>query len=283
MALIDLHCHTTASDGLFAPADLVKHAAERDVGTVAITDHDTVAGYAAAANEGEKLGVRVVPGIEVSTREGSREVHLLGYFLDTRSDALTRALSETREQRRERATRIVERLRDLGYGISMEDVEAQAQGDVIARPHVARALVGHGYVRSVREAFTADLIGDGGRAYVPRTAMSTTAAIELVGAAGGVSVLAHPGVSYHEGEERPLPEELVAGLAAAGIAGLEVDHPDHAPLVRDRLRALADELGLVVTGGSDWHGHPEHTLGGWTTSEESLERLEAMAAARAGG
>jgi predicted metal-dependent phosphoesterase TrpH len=275
--VIDLHCHTTASDGLVAPADLVRHAADRGVDVIAVTDHDTTSGVASAAEASEQVGVRVVAGIEVSTRHKGREIHLLGYFIDIASSVLRNALVETREQRRHRAIRIVDRLNELGYDISMDDVEAQSEGDVIARPHIARALMAHGYVPSVRAAFSTELIGDGGLAFVPREAMSTIDAVHLIRTAGGVSVVAHPGVSHHEGEAQPIPDDVVAELAAAGISGLEIDHPDHPPLVRDHLHTLVAELGLVATGGSDWHGLPEHTLGGWTTSQESFERLEALA------
>ncbi|MGH2758418.1 MAG: PHP domain-containing protein [Actinomycetota bacterium] len=281
MPVIDLHCHTTASDGLATPEHLVRVASERKVDVIGVTDHDTVAGVRPAVGAGERSGVRVVAGIEISTRHDGREIHLLGYFVDVGNATLTVALTQTREQRRERAVQIVQRLCELGLDITMADVEAHAGGDVIARPHIARALVARGHVRSVRDAFDADLIGDGGRAFVPRRAMTTVDSIDLVRSAGGVAVVAHPGVSHHEGEVKPIPDDVLGALAVAGVTGLEVDHPDHPPLIRDRLGAIADEYGLVRTGGSDWHGLPEHTLGGWTTSDESFRRLEELA--RAGG
>lgn len=281
MPLIDLHCHTTASDGLATPSDLVRVASERKLDVIAVTDHDTVMGVVPAIRAGTERGVRVVPGIELSTRHGGREVHLLGYFIDVEDEVLNRGLRKMREQRRDRAVQIVDKLQALGLDISMSDVEAQAGGDVVARPHIARALLASGHVASVREAFDGGLIGDGGRAFVPRQAISTVAAIELVSAAGGVSVIAHPGVSHHEGEVRPIPDEVVDELVSAGISGLEVDHPDHPPLVRDHIARLAEGFDIVQTGGSDWHGLPEHTLGGWTTSQENFRRLEA--AAMAGG
>lgn len=279
MLVIDLHCHTTASDGLATPEELVRIASERSVDIIAVTDHDTVAGVGRAVAAGEHLGVRVVAGIELSTRHEGREIHLLGYFIDVARSALVDALVETREQRRQRAAQIVEKLLGLGLDVSMADVEAQSGGDVIARPHIARALVAKGYVRSVREAFDNDLIGDGGRAFVPRRAMSTIESIRLVRAARGVAVVAHPGVSHHAGEVRPIPDDVLGRLAEEGLSGLELDHPDHPPLIRDRLAVIADEYGLITTGGSDWHGLPEHTLGGWKTPEESFRKLEALATA----
>jgi hypothetical protein len=275
--VIDLHCHTTASDGTVGPAELVRHAGERDVDVIAITDHDTVAGVADAVRASPGSGVHVVAGIELSTRHAGREIHLLGYFIDTSSSALTEAVSAMKAQRRERAERMVTRLRELGHDIDMSDVMAQASGDVIARPHIARALHARGCVPSVRAAFRPELIADGGRAFVARHEMPTVDAIGLVRAAGGVSVVAHAGVSHHEGELKLLPDEIVAELVEAGLVGLEVDHPDHPPVVRDRLVHIAHEFGLVPTGGSDWHGLPEHTLGKWRTSEESFARLESKA------
>ena len=284
MPIIDLHCHTTASDGLVSPADLVRHAADRGVDVIAITDHDTVAGVAEGLRTAAEVSVRVLPGIEMSTRHDSRDVHILGYFVDHTSSELLTELDGMRMQREQRAERIIERLRELGYEITDADVREQAAGAVIARPHVARALVAKGLLPSVRSAFTSDLIGDGGRAYVSRDVPSSIEAIEMIRRAGGVAVVAHPGVGHHEGEVKPMSSEAIGELAEAGLVGLEVDHPDHPPLIRDRLNAIAHEHGLVVTGGSDWHGL-EHTIGGWTTTAESLECLEALArgGATAGG
>lgn len=276
MPVIDLHCHTTASDGMVSPADLVRHAAERGVDVIAITDHDTVAGVAEGLRAAAESSVRVIPGIELSTRHDSRDVHILGYFIDHTNGELLTTLDAMRSQRLQRAEQMVERLRGLGYGITMDDVREHAGGDVIARPHVARALVAKGFIPSVRAAFASDFIGDGGRAYVSREVPSSVAAVDVIRRAGGVAVVAHPGVGHHEGEVKPMSPEAIGELARTGLAGLEVDHPDHPPLVRDHLNAIAHEYGLVVTGGSDWHGL-EHTIGGWSTSLESLVCLETLA------
>ena len=279
MPVIDLHCHTTASDGTATPLELVRHAVERAVDVIAITDHDTVGGVERALEAAKNTRVRVVPGIELSTRHDALELHVLGYFININSEALLAAIDRMSAQRRTRAERIVDRLGELGYDVSMDEVDAQAQGDVIARPHIARVLLAKGYVSYIREAFTSELIGDGGRAYVAREALSAFEAIELIRSSGGVAAVAHPGVLHHEGEPRPLADEAIADLVNAGLSALEVDHPDHPPLVRDRLAYIADEYGLVRIGGSDWHGLPEHSLGGWTTSEESFRRLEEIATA----
>ncbi len=280
MPLIDLHCHTTASDGIFAPGDLVAHARERGVEVIAVTDHDSVAGVSEALEAGTRHGVRVIPGVELSTRRDGRSIHLLGYFVDHMCDGFVIALEEMRAGRVGRARAMVDRLRELGFDIDFSEVVAQA-GDsgVIARPHIARVLVERGHIPSVRDAFSADLIGDSGRAYVPREEIRTDRAIALVRDAGGVAVVAHPGVSHHDGVEQPIPDDVLAELVEAGVSGLEVDHPDHGPLVKERLRAIARKLRLAITGGSDWHGLPEHTLGGWTTAPEELARLESIATA----
>jgi 3',5'-nucleoside bisphosphate phosphatase len=276
---IDLHAHTTASDGVLTPTELVALAAERHVDVIAVTDHDTVAGVAEATEAGRPVGVRVVAGIELSARREDRAVHMLGYFLDPDNGALLRRLDEMQTERLDRVHRMVRRLNELGYELTVDDVLAQARGAVVARPHVARALVARGHIGSVSDAFTPELIADGGRADVPRTQLTPHDAVALIGSAGGVAVIAHPGLSHHLGTHEPLPESLVRALRDEGLAGLEVDHPDHPPLVRDELRALAVELDLVATGGSDFHGETGRPIGDCTTSDDAFAHLEALAAA----
>lgn len=276
---IDLHTHTTASDGLHPPAELVRIAADRGVEVIAVTDHDTVAGVAEAVDAGERLGVRVVAGIEVSSRGDERNVHMLGLFVDPASPVLRAAIDEMRTERLGRARRIVERLNELGYEITFEEVREQASGDVIARPHIARALVARGYVPDVPSAFTPELIGDGGRALVRRQLPTPEEAVELIRAAGGAAVWAHPAASHHHGERRPIDEELVSRLCDAGLTGLEVDHPDHTPLARDAARGVADRFGLVATGGSDFHGHGDTWPGSHTTKPDVFAELEQRVAA----
>jgi predicted metal-dependent phosphoesterase TrpH len=279
MPRIDLHTHTTASDGVLSPSSLVALAADCDVRVLGITDHDTVAGVAEAVAASEAAGIGVVAGIEISSRYEDRNVHVLGLFLDSDARPLRESLDTFRDERTERARRMVERLNDLGYALTFDEVLAHARGDVIARPHVARALKDRGHVPNVRDAFTAGLIGDGGLAYVGRPPYSPFDAVALVRAAGGAAVLAHPGVLHHGGEPAGLPYELVERLAGEGLAGIEVDHPEHPPALRDRLRVVAGELDLVGTGGSDCHGHEGRPPGTCTTSEESLEALRARATA----
>lgn len=278
MTVIDLHCHTTASDGTLSPQDLVARALRDTVDVIAVTDHDTTDGIAEAVGAGEELGVRVVGGIELSARTPERNVHVLGYFIDPTSLELRAALAELRSSREERARRIVERLNELGYPITFADVEAQAgTGRVLARPHIARALVQRGLVGSVKQAFGSELLADGGRADVPKRTLTPPEAVRLIRTAHGAPVIAHAAVGHHDGNVRDVPVELIDELCSAGLAGLEVDHPDHPPLIADRLRAIADDRSLIVTGGSDFHGDEGHVLGRYRTMPEMFERLEAEA------
>jgi 3',5'-nucleoside bisphosphate phosphatase len=269
---IDLHCHTTASDGTLSPTELVARAQAGFVDVIAVTDHDTIDGVREAVDVG---GVRVVPGIELSSTHDGRNIHMLGLFIDVESPLLRDELDAIVAARVDRAVAIVEKLRALKYEITMDDVLEHAHGKVVARPHIARALIARGYIDSVRDAFTQELIEDGGRADVPKRTLSAHQAVGLIRAAGGAAVVAHPGVGHHEGRPQGIAVELLEQLRDAGMAGMEVDHPDHPPLVRDELHALADRLGLIPTGGSDFHGDPGHAVGNCTTSESAFRALEA--------
>lgn len=275
--IIDLHCHTTASDGTLSPQDLVARAVHDRVDVIAVTDHDTTDGIEAAVRTGAELGVRVVPGIELSARHEGRNVHVLGYFVDPTSLQLRSVLSDMREARLERAKKIVRRLNELGYSITWEDVLEQASGRVVARPHIARALVARGHIASVKQAFSPDLIADGGRADVPKETLTAFQAIGVIRAAGGASVIAHPGVGHHDGEARTVRVDMIEALCATGLKGIEVEHPDHPPLLQDELYALAERIGLIATGGSDFHGDMGHVIGNFRTKPDMLERLEAVA------
>jgi predicted metal-dependent phosphoesterase TrpH len=275
---IDLHCHTTASDGVLTPTELARLAAQRDIDVIAVTDHDTVAGVEEAVRAG---GVRVVAGIELSSRHEGRAVHVLGYFLDPTDAGLLEALDSLRTERLDRVQRMIARLNELGYELTPDEVLAQAKGAIVARPHVARALVERGYVASVREAFTSEFIADGGRADVPYVRVrSPRDALEMISAARGVAVLAHPGLAHHLGTHIPASEALIRDLAGRGLVGLEVDHPDHPPDVRDRLRSMAERLGLVTTGGSDFHGESGRPIAECTTSPNAFVQLEEKARLR---
>ncbi|MEX0874249.1 MAG: PHP domain-containing protein [Actinomycetota bacterium] len=278
MLVIDLHCHTTASDGTLDPSELIPRARADGADVIAVTDHDTVDGIEASIRSGNEMGVRVIPGIELSCYE-HRSVHMLGYFIDPTSAPLLTELGKLKAERVTRAQRIVERLRDLGYELTFDEVRAQSAGEIFARPHIARAMVARGYIDSVRDAFTSELIGDGGLADVTKRSPTPVEGIELIRAAGGVPVIAHSAVGHHEGPERSVPIALIEELKEAGLVGIEADHPDHPRAIRDELTALAAKLDLVPTGGSDFHGESGHRIGNCTTSADALEALESASGA----
>jgi predicted metal-dependent phosphoesterase TrpH len=244
---VDLHMHSTASDGSRAPADVIRAAARAKLAAIALTDHDTVAGLAEAERAGEELGVRVIAGVELSAVEGDVETHLLGLHLRDTA-VLERALIGLREMRERRARRIVERLDGLGVHITMDAVLAQAADGAVGRPHVARALIAEGWAVDSRDAFDRYLAA-GRPAYVPKEQLGMREAIAMIHDAGGLSVLAHPAASA--------TRERLTALRAEGLDGVEVRHPSHSSTEIARLGALARELDLVPSGGSDWHGAAE--------------------------
>lgn len=279
---IDLHAHTTASDGTFEPAELVALAEAAGLAVVAITDHDGTSGWAEARRAllyGRDAGVwsnirTVVPGVEISCKTHGVGLHMLGYMFDPEHPELADALAEIRESRTHRAEAMVAKARELGAPITWERVRQIAGDGVVGRPHVATALVEAGVVASVDAAFTPDWIGEGGRARVEKLDMAPIRAIGLVKAAGGVTVMAHP-LAWRRGPV--VTDEDIAAFAAAGMDGIEMNHADHAPKERDQVRALAKELGLLTTGSSDWHGSrkPSIRLGDETTEPAVYEELVA--------
>lgn len=275
MGAIDLHAHTTCSDGTFTPSELVALALERGLSVVAVTDHDTTDGVR-EAQEAADGRLEVVPGVEFSAELDGRSVHVLGYWVDPDHPGLRAELARLRDARERRGELMVERLRELGYPVSMERVREIAGGAPIVRPHIAQAMVEAGIVATEEEAFTEGFIADGGRAYVPKHALHPLDALELIRGAGGVCVLAHPGMW---GAEEEVPEELIVAMAERGMVGLEVDHPDHLPEQRERYRALARRLGLVPTGASDCHGtrYRPIRLGTCTTDPEAFALLRERA------
>jgi predicted metal-dependent phosphoesterase TrpH len=250
MPRIDLHAHSNRSDGTFTPTELVRLAADRELDVVALTDHDTTDGLGEAFAEGVRSGVEVVPGVEFSAEFDQTSVHVLCYRMDVEDEGLQAELRRLREDRYRRGELMVERLRELGVPIEFERVREIAGEATIVRPHVAQAMVEAGVVESEKEAFER-YIGDGRPGHVAKHALDPVDAVALIRAAGGVCVLAHPGMW---GDQSSIPETLIARMADAGMWGLEVEHPDHTPEARDHYRRLAAELGLVATGGSDCHG-----------------------------
>jgi hypothetical protein len=269
---VDLHLHSTASDGTDAPERVVAAAHAARVAAIALTDHDTVDGLPSAIAAGAGLGIRIVPGVELSAYEQSGEAHLLGLHL-TRLDDMVRELQEFRVVRRARAEEMVRRLNAIGVRISFDDVLGVAADAAIGRPHVARALVENGWARDLRDAFDRYL-GLGRPAYLEKRRIRIHDAIALIHRCGGIAVLAHPG----SGGTR----ERVSTLVALGLDGIEVLHPSHSADDRARLLALADYLGLVPSGGSDSHGSSDasRVVGSMRVPEEWLSRQEDRALRR---
>ncbi|MFJ4963656.1 error-prone DNA polymerase [Streptomyces sp. ADI96-02] len=262
---IDLHTHSTASDGTDTPAELVANAAAAGLDVVALTDHDTVAGHQEAA-AALPDGLTLVTGAELSCRIDGVGLHLLAYLFDPDEPELARMRELVRDDRVPRAQEMVRKLRALGVPVTWEQVARIAGDGSVGRPHVAAALVELGVVPTVSDAFTPDWLGNGGRAYAEKREFDPFEAVRLVKAAGGVSVFAHP-AAVKRGDV--VPEATVADLAAAGLDGIEVDHMDHDGPTRARLRGLARELGLLTTGSSDYHGSRKTVeLGAYTTDPE---------------
>jgi len=268
-ARLDLHVHTTASDGLWTPARVVQEALARGLRYLAITDHETTQGAIEAVGLARGTPLEVIPGVEISIGGPEEELDLLGYFVDPVHPDLLRLLEDLQAERVERIRAMAERLARLGMPVPWERVRALAQGEVLGRPHLARAMVEQGYVADEAEAFRRWL-GRGRPAYVPRRPVDPREVIAVIRAAGGVAALAHPGRSG-------LPRDL-EGLWRAGLAGLEVFHPDHDPADIPRLMAIARTYDLVPTGGSDFHGPgPDGRilLGTMPVPESTVERLRA--------
>ncbi|WP_416968353.1 PHP domain-containing protein [Streptomyces sp. 4F14] len=262
---IDLHCHSTASDGTDTPAELVRNAGLAGLDVVALTDHDTTRGYGEAIAALPE-GLTLVTGAELSCRVDGISMHMLAYLFDPEEPALLAERELVRDDRVPRAQAMVARLQDLGVDVTWEQVARIAGDGSVGRPHVAAALVEAGVVASVGDAFTEQWLSDGGRAHVAKHETDPFEAIRLVKAAGGVTVFAHPGASKRG---LTVPDSAIAEMAAAGLDGIEVDHMDHDPGTRARLRGLARELGLLVTGSSDYHGSRKTcVLGEYTTDPE---------------
>jgi predicted metal-dependent phosphoesterase TrpH len=270
---VDLHAHSTASDGSRSPADVVREANRIGLSAIALTDHDTLDGIAEASAMGAELGIRIVPGVELSAVEGDSETHILGLHLsDTRP--LEAELAGLREMRRNRAARIVSRLNELGVRIDLESVMQQAAGGAVGRPHVARAMIAEGWAVDFRDAFDRYL-GNGRPAYVSKERLAVADAIGLIHRAGGLAILAHPA---HSGTR-----ERIAMFVSHGIDGVEVRHPSHSGEDIARLGALVDHFSLVPSGGSDWHGASEgaRILGMMRVPIEWLQRQDGRVRARA--
>ncbi|GGW06935.1 PHP domain-containing protein [Streptomyces narbonensis] len=263
---IDLHTHSTASDGTDTPAELVRNAAAAGLDVVALTDHDTTRGHAEAIRALPE-GLTLVTGAELSCRLDGVGLHMLAYLFDPEEPALLAERELVRDDRVPRARAMVGKLQELGVPVTWEQVARIAGDGSVGRPHVAEALVELGVVPDVSGAFTPDWLADGGRAYVGKHELDPFEAIRLVKAAGGVTVFAHP-LAVKRGEV--VPEAAIARLADAGLDGIEVDHMDHDEATRARLRGLAKELGLLVTGSSDYHGSRKTCRPGDCTTDPEI-------------
>ncbi|WP_406303151.1 PHP domain-containing protein [Streptomyces sp. NBC_00879] len=262
---IDLHTHSTASDGTDTPAELVRNAAAAGLDVVALTDHDTTRGHAEAIAALPE-GLTLVTGAELSCRIDGVSLHLLAYLFDADEPDLLRERELVRDDRVPRARAMVAKLQELGVPVEWSQVARIAGEGSVGRPHIASALVELGVVPTVSDAFTTEWIADGGRAHITKHELDPFTAIRLVKAAGGVTVFAHP-LAVKRG--RTVPESAMAELAAAGLDGIEIDHIDHDEAARARLRSLAADLGLLGTGSSDYHGSRKTCrLGEFTTDPE---------------
>lgn len=247
---IDLHIHSTYSDGTFSPTSLVELARAKKVSAISITDHDTMEGTQEALAAGERSGVEVVPGLEMSVAHNSTHLHLLGYYANSDNSDLIQVLKDIQVARISRNSRIIERLNALSLGVSLAEVEAKSTVGQTGRPHIAQVMVEKGYVKNIDQAFS-DFLGKSGQAYVPRKVLSASEAIARIRGAGGVAVLAHPATI--DNSLRSIPQ-LVGELVRVGLQGIEVYYPAHTRKIRKRLHTIAESYGLVVTGGSDYHG-----------------------------
>ncbi len=242
----DFHTHSTASDGSLAPADLVRQASRRGLSILALTDHDTTLGLAAATAAASESGIRLIPGIELSTDVEPGEIHILGYGIDPDDATLQQTLATLRRARETRLDRMVERLRALGIDLDRDAIRPSTPGGSVGRPHVARAMIAAGYVASVPEAFER-YIGNGKPGYIPSRRLTPAEAVRLIVQAGGLAIHAHPLTS-------PLFPDNLDALMAAGLAGIEAYYGEYSSEQRERLAAIAAEHGLLVSGGSDYHG-----------------------------
>jgi predicted metal-dependent phosphoesterase TrpH len=258
MKYIDLHAHTSASDGSMSPAELVRHAKEIGLTAVAITDHDTINGVEEALEEGKRIGIEVVAGLEIGV-DFVPEMHLLAYFFNDNYNSINPTLQKLRQKRNERNPKIISKLNEMGFKLTLDEVKVYANGKILGRPHIAKAMVDKGYVKSANEAFN-KYLARGCPAYFKKDKLSPEEGIAEILAVGGIPVLAHPIYLKRERKELLI---LLKSLAKAGLKGLEVYYADNTEEETEMMYELAKECGLLVTGGSDFHGtyRPDVKLG----------------------
>lgn len=271
---IDLHIHSTKSDGTLTPTEIVALASKKGLKAIAITDHDTFEGVEEAQEAGQKLGLEVISGIELSVRENNIHIHILGYLFDHHDTSFTQALKKVQQGRSERNSKIIARLGELGAEVSIEEVQRVSPTGQIGRPHIARVLVDKEYVDTIDEAFDIYL-GAKGKAYISRYLFDIEDAIGLIKKAGGVSVLAHPYAAYKNCTDF---SAFLDNLQSLGLGGIEAYYPPHSRKFRKELISMANQKSLFVTGGSDFHGdiRPGTTLAGGKNVTVPFELLNVM-------
>lgn len=269
----DLHVHSIYSDGSYSPEQLIDMAVDKGLKALALADHDTVEGVEEMLEIGSSKGIEIIPAIELSTSSTKAEIHILGYKIDYKAPFFLEEIKRMFNARLKRAKKMVDKLKGMGIDISYQEVKSIAGDKYIGRPHIAQALVKAGYIEKVEEAFTEAYIANGGRAYVGRQKISPERAIELIHQAGGVAILAHP---YLVNKGNPFNKDGIIELVDKGLDGIEVYHSKHDSKTREYYKKIAEELGLLITGGSDFHGEssPEVKLGDVQVSEVELRKLK---------
>ena len=278
MGYIDLHLHTTASDGVMSPSGIVRYAKAKGLQSIAITDHDTIEGLEEGLLEGKKINFEVIPGIEISAEHPTGSMHLLGFFLDIHHPLLNERLDHLQKARAERNPKIVEKLKRLGIEITYEEVLKASGGGQVGRPHFAQVLLEKNYIRTFQEAFDR-FLKKGAPAYVDKFRFTSQEAIHFINEAGGVAVLAHPNTLNMNGHSAL--ETLIHRLIKEGLKGIEVYYPEHSPPEVAQYKALAERCGLLMTGGTDYHGIEKNGLdigvgrGGMKIPYSMVEDLKA--------
>lgn len=269
----DLHLHSIYSDGSCTPCRLIELAWEKGLDTVALADHDTVAGVEEMVLAGEERGIRVIPAIEFSTYQGEIELHILGYYIDYRCISFQERIKKLYEKRKERAAGMIARLNELGIRLGYQEVRKIAGSDYIGRPHIARAMVEAGYVREMKDAFSSEYIGNGGKAYLPKYKLSSEEAIRMIQEYGGIAVLAHP--FFVNGRDY-MDRQAIESLVEYGLDGLEVYHSKHSRKVTAYYLNIARELDLLVCGGSDFHGEnsPGVSIGDVKLADRYVRKIQ---------
>jgi 3',5'-nucleoside bisphosphate phosphatase len=266
-AKVDLHTHTTYSDGANTPRELIQKAKAAGIDVLSITDHDNINGIKEAIQIGKSLGVEIIPGVEISSEISNREIHILGYFFDIDNQELEHYLNFFREERVKRAGRIVNKLRSFGFDITLEDVLNKAKNSAVGRPHIAQVMLEKGIVSSYYEAFN-KYIGNGSPAHEKKVHLSPQSAFRIISDAGGLSFIAHPG---------NLQESLLKDLIESGVDGIEVTHPSHSAQQQRFYKGIVNSYFLLESGGSDYHGgkrEDEHNLGQYFTNTSAIFAMQ---------